>query len=474
MDTSNINKKEIDKQISSLIPKSVALKYKLAPISKDNDNLKVAMVDPNDYMAIEDIHLYTNLDIEPIMVKEDEIQGIIDYCFNLEVDKTDDSSLSIVEQIDEIIRDAVMKNASDIHIEPNKDSIRIRFRIDGDLHWIRNISSSHLSTIVSRIKVMGNMDIAEKRVAQDGRVELMVDNNEIDIRLSTMPTIYGEKVVLRLLNKTNFNFEIKDLGFSEKNMETFIEIARQPFGMVLLSGPTGSGKSTTAYTILKEINTMEKNIITVEDPVEYKIDGLNQIQVNQKAGLTFASGLRSILRQDPDYIFIGEIRDSDTSRLAVRAAITGHLIFSTLHTNDSVSSIHRLLDMEIEPYLLSTALKGVISQRLIKLLCPKCKEKYQMCDSEKNVMGIYSSEHIQIFKAVGCGHCNKGYLGRTAIFEVLKINKEIRSLIDNSANINRIQEAALKSGMVSLFDSARELLLEGKTSLDEVIKIKTQ
>lgn len=474
MHISTISKDNINKKIANLIPKSIARKHSIVPINKKNNRLIVAMVDPYNFIAIEDVKLYTNQSVEAIRVQESEIEYLIDTCFNNEEEKTEeDHHLStIAELVDNIIEKAVEMNASDIHIEPTKEKVRIRFRIDGDLHTIKTISLNYSSAIVSRIKVIGNMDIAEKRIAQDGRIEIIVNNNEVDIRLSSMPTVYGEKIVLRLLNKTNFNYEIKDLGFNDKNLNTFMEIISNPFGMVLVTGPTGCGKSTTMYTTLREINTEGKNIITVEDPVEYKIHGVNQIQVNNKAGLNFASGLRSILRQDPDYIFIGEIRDEETSKLAVRAAITGHLLFSTLHTNDSVSTIHRLIDMAIEPYLLSSSLIGVVSQRLVKLLCPLCKEKYLADNNQKSIIGIDNIEDIYLYKPVGCNNCNDGHLGRTAIYEVLKVNNNIRNLIDSKSNINKIKNAALESGMLTLFESAKELLLKGEISFEEAKKSK--
>lgn len=469
----SISSKEIDEKIVKIIPKSIAVKHKLFPIKKENDSLIVAMVDPYNFIAKEDISLYTDLKIKAIPALDSQIENFFDEYFNIQDDSVKSESLPIVKLIDDIIERAIEVNASDIHIEPTKDYIRIRFRIDGDLQTIKRISMNYATSIVSRIKVIGNMDIAEKRIAQDGRIEVIVNDYDIDIRISTMPTIYGEKIVLRLLNKTKFNYDIKDLGFNKKNLNVFLEIISKPYGMVLVTGPTGCGKSTTMYTVLKDINTEDKNIITIEDPIEYKIHGLNQIQVNNKAGLDFASGLRSILRQDPDYIFIGEIRDKETSRLAVRAAITGHLIFSTLHTNDSVSAIHRLMDMGVEPYLLSSSLIGIISQRLIKLLCPKCKKNYLANESQRKVLQIDALDEVYLFKPIGCNHCNNGYLGRTAIYEVFNINSSIRSLIDDSSNINRIKEIALKDGMTTLFDSARELLLTGNTSFEEAIKINS-
>lgn len=463
----------IDKEIVNSIPKSIAVKHKVFPLKKENNSLLVAMVDPYNFIAKEDISLYTDLKVKAIPVQDSDIQEFFDEYYDSQGDSKKIESLTVVELIDEIIEEAIKVNASDIHIEPTRDDIRVRFRIDGDLHTMKRISLNYASSIVSRIKVIGNMDIAEKRIAQDGRVEVIVDGNDIDIRLSSIPTVFGEKLVLRLLNKTNFNYEIKNLGFNEKNLKDFLDIISRPYGMVLVTGPTGSGKSTTMYTVLKELNTDDKNIISVEDPVEYKIHGLNQVQVNYKAGLDFASGLRSILRQDPDYIFIGEIRDQETSRLAVRAAITGHLLFSTLHTNDSVSAIHRLMDMGIESYLLSSSLIGVISQRLIKILCPKCKEKYLANENQKKTLQVDFSDELHLFKAIGCSSCNNGYLGRTAIYEVLRIDDNIRNLIDNNSSLNQIKDSAIKNGMITLFDSAKELLIKGETSFEELVKINT-
>ena len=303
------------------------------------------------------------------------------------------------------IEQAIRMRASDIHIEPSIDDLRIRFRIDGDLNEIMTLPRSNLSPLVTRIKIMGKMNIAEKRIPQDGRLETKVNNKEIDMRISSLPTVYGEKIVIRLLDKSNFNFTKEGLGLSEKNLEKFNKLLVQPYGMILSTGPTGSGKSTTLYTLLKELNVVGKNIITIEDPVEYKLKGINQVTVNRKAGLTFSVGLRSILRQDPDTIMIGEIRDSETAIIAVRAAITGHLVLSTLHTNDSPSTIARLVDMGVEPYLVSSAVIGVVSQRLVKVLCDKCKVPYDARYQEKKVLGFNENDHIILHKAkIGRAH----------------------------------------------------------------------
>ena len=296
------------------------------------------------------------------------------------------------------------------------------------------------------------------------------NDNEIDLRISTLPTVYGEKIVIRILDKSNFNFTKEGLGFSKENLDKLNNMIAQPYGMLLVTGPTGSGKTTTLYTILRELNVQTKNVITVEDPVEYKLKGINQIQVNVKSGLTFAAGLRSILRQDPDTIMIGEIRDSETAEIAVRAAITGHLVLSTLHTNDCPSTIARLIDMGLEPYLVSSAVIGIISQRLVKLLCPKCKEKYRASDFERKILGINGEEEIMLFKPVGCNSCNNGYRGRAAVHEVMLVNENIRRLINKGANTDDIRIRALEDGMSTLLKSATDLALKGDTSFEEIMR----
>lgn len=380
-------------------------------------------------------------------------------------------SAPIVRLLNSIIEQAVMKNSSDIHIEPTKNYIRIRFRINGELKKITKLSINNLSSIITRIKILAEMDISESRLAQDGRIETVINNEKIDMRISTLPTVYGEKVVIRLLNREQFNFTKKSLGLSKGNLKTLNEILKQPYGMVLVTGPTGSGKTTTLYTILKELNKIEKNIITIEDPVEYKLNGVNQIQVNHKSGLTFVNGLRSIFRQDPDIVMVGEIRDNDTAKLAIRTSITGHLLLSTLHTNDGPSTIIRLLDMGIEPYLLASSIIGIISQRLIKVLCNECKEVYEADDSEKHLLKSDLSKKLFLYRAKGCNKCDKGYTGRTAVFEVMPIKKNLRDLINCKEDLDIIRESALKDGMITLLDSAIELVKQGLTSYKEVTRI---
>ena len=491
----DLGKFDINVNIVTLLPESIVRRHNLIAIEKKDNLLVIAMEDPLNFIAIDDVKLFTKYeyDIEPVISTPEDISRTIDRFYSGEQTKKvleefsdvystglDDieeeeqaevASAPIVRLLNSIIEQAVRTHASDIHIEPYADEIRVRFRIDGDLREIMSLPRSNLSAIVTRVKIMGKMNIAEKRVPQDGRVEAIINNKEIDLRISTLPTVYGEKTVLRILDKSSFNFTKEGLGFSEKNLQVFDKILTQPYGMILVTGPTGSGKTTTLYTVLRELNQIQKNIITVEDPVEYKLHGINQVQVNVKSGLTFANGLRSILRQDPDTIMVGEIRDGETAEIAVRAAITGHLVLSTLHTNDSPSTIARLIDMGIEPYMVSSAVIGVVSQRLVKVLCPKCKEEYEASYSEKKLMSKDVEERVLLYKPIGCNSCNGGYRGRAAVHELMPVNEDLRKLIDTNANTDKIREKALDDGMTTLFQAAADLALRGETSFDEAIRV---
>lgn len=489
----NLEKYSIKPEIVSEIPENIARRYELIAIDKKKDYLVVAMSDPLNFFAIDDIKLFTKFEIQPVIASREIISKNIDKFYRKEsnekvlkefnesyeinnLDELEENELlevttaPIVKLINSIIEQAIDMRSSDIHIEPCGEDIRIRFRIDGDLNEIMRVSITSLPAIVTRIKIMGKMNIAEKRVPQDGRVETKVNGNEIDIRISTIPTVYGEKVVLRLLDRSNFMFSKDELGFTKENLESFDRILGQPYGMILVTGPTGSGKTTTLYAVLKELNRDDKNIITIEDPVEYKLRGINQVQINPKAGLTFASGLRSILRQDPDIIMVGEIRDSETAEIAVRAAITGHLVMSTLHTNDSASSIIRLVDMGVEPYLVSSAIIGVVSQRLVKELCPDCKISYEASYSEKYLLGLDTDKNIILYKPKGCNKCNNGYKGRRAVHEIMTVDENMRQLIDKGVSIDKLRISAEKHGMVSLLEGSVNLALKGWTTVDEVFK----
>lgn len=490
----DLDKYEININIAKKVPENLARRYDLIAIDDKNGFLIVAMADPLNIFAIDDIKLATGLNIQPVISTKAQILNAIEKCYEEETAKKaveefeesyksipyeefdeeellDINSAPVVKLVNSIIEQAIKTNASDIHIEPFENFIRVRYRIDGDLQEIMTLSKNSLSAIVTRIKIMGAMDIAEKRIPQDGRVEIQVEENNVDIRISTLPTVYGEKVVLRLLNRSGFIFTKSDLGLTDSNKQRFDKILKQPYGIILLTGPTGSGKTTTLYAILRELNKKEKNIITIEDPVEYKIDGINQVQVNNKAGLNFANGLRSILRQDPDIIMVGEIRDSETAEIAVRAAITGHLVLSTLHTNNTAATIARLVDMGIEPYLVSSSVVGIISQRLVKKLCDKCKIQYEASNLEKRILGINENEKVFLYKSDNCNNCINGYKGRVAVHEIMPINEEIRELIDRRASSDEIRNFSISQGMTTLYDDAVSLVLKGVTTIDEVLKV---
>lgn len=376
----------------------------------------------------------------------------------------------MVRLVNSIIIQAAKMKASDIHIEPFEKTVRVRFRVDGDLKEIMSPTKATHLPLVTRIKIMSKLDIAERRIPQDGRVETVIDGNPIDLRVSILPTVYGEKVVIRLLYRNSIMLSMEQLGFSKYNKEQFDKIIKAPEGIILVTGPTGSGKSTTLYTVLRELNDIKKNIITVEDPVEYRLLGINQVQFNAKAGMTFASGLRSILRQDPDVIMVGEIRDAETAEIAVRAAITGHLVLSTLHTNDTASTVARLVDMGIEPYMVSTSVVGIMAQRLVKRICKKCKKQRKSTIEEMQLLGL--DKPIAISYGQGCNHCNDtGYSGRIAIHEVMIVDNDIKSLISTGQTSETIKEVLRKKGMKTLNDSARDLVLDGTSTIEEMLRV---
>lgn len=489
----DLDRYEIQEEIATLIPENIARKYDLIAIDKKDDLVIVAMVDPLNIFALDDLKIYLKTEIQPTISTKDMISRYIDKFYSGESTKrvleefvgafnpidTSDledeemlevASAPIVKLLNSIVEQAVKEKASDIHIEPYQKDIRVRFRIDGDLKEVMKLSRNSLSGIITRVKIIGKMNIAEKRIPQDGRVESIVNGKEIDMRISTLPTVYGEKIVIRLLDRTSFNFTKNSLGFSERDLNVFDKILAQPYGMILVTGPTGSGKTTTLYTVLQELNIIEKNIITIEDPVEYKLKGINQVQTNEKSGLTFAKGLRSVLRQDPDIVMVGEIRDGETAEIAIRAAITGHLVLSTLHTNDSPSTVARLIDMGIPEYLVSSSVIGIISQRLVKLLCPKCKEKYIATDLEKQLLGT-DKEDLELYRAIGCSACNGGYKGRGAVHEIMPISENIRHIIDKKGNVDEIRTEAIKNGMTTLLQGVSRRAIDGGTSYEEVLRV---
>jgi len=475
----------------SLLKKTGVIPY--AFDEKNPRKLHVAMVDPLDIVAMDDLAVITDMEIVPAIATNTDVMAAIDRYYGgqetramaerftqqrgekEEEAKTEEmqgevESSPIVVLVKTIIEQAVRMRASDIHIEPLETIIRVRYRIDGVLQEINRYPVSLLSAIIARIKIIGGMDISEKRKPQDGRITQIVDHMEYDIRASILPTVFGEKVVMRLTSKQTLTREKSNLGFSPEEMSKFDKILSNPNGIILVTGPTGSGKSTTLYTALSELNSTEVNIITVEDPVEANIDGINQVQVNVKANLTFASALRSILRQDPDIIMIGEIRDEETANIAVTASITGHLVVSTLHTNSAASSLTRLADMGIATYLLADSVVGVIAQRLVRRLC-SCKEPYEPTAEEWEILGEKTAG-AQIYKPCGCATCNdSGYKGRIGVYEILPVTNKIKRLISKGSSAEEIQDQALLEGMSTLRMSAARLVKEGVTSVDELMRI---
>ena len=482
----------LDPKIPALIKESLARKHVLIPLKMENGRLLVAMSDPLNVYAIDDIRIATGYGVIPYIAGKKDILKAIELYYGQqsteeavedlmkELDSDDIKNLDketlseinnapLVRLVNSLLRQAVVMKASDVHIEPFENYVRVRFRIDGDLQEIMSLDVNTHSAVVARIKIMGKMDIAEKRVPQDGRVGIRLEDRRIDLRLSTLPTTYGEKIVIRILDRENVFIHKSQLGFTPANIERLDKVIRYPYGIILVTGPTGSGKTSTLYTVLSELNKVNRNIITVEDPIEFKISGLNQVQVNPKANLTFASGLRSILRQDPDIVMIGEIRDAETVEIAVRAAITGHLVLSTIHTNDTASTVVRLIDMGVEPYLISSSVVGIIAQRLVKKICPDCKEEYIPTADERKLLGI--DETVTLYCGRGCPTCNNtGYKGRSAIAEIMQINSEIKTLIDEGKNTGEIKRAAKEQGMIDLQENCRELVLNGVTTIDEYIR----
>lgn len=447
-----------ERDLSLLVPEKLARKYNLFPIEMNEDLLVIGIEKENIY-AIQDLKLVTKKKIVLKEVSKEEVKENIELCYGNIVDENDDYANYLFQ---DILQKSTQENASDIHIEPFSDLLKIRIRVDGNMKELCNLSIDLYPSLASVIKYKANMDITEKRLPQDGRIDMKIRDSVVDIRISTVPTTYGEKIVLRLLSRDSFLKTKEELGFSQKAVEKIQEIINKKTGILLVTGPTGSGKTTTVYSILQELKNTSKNIMTIEDPVEYKMEGINQIQVNHKVGLTFEKGLKAILRQDPDIIMVGEIRDIETAKTAVRAAITGHLVISTLHTNDAVSAIARLIDMEIPPYLLNSSLIGIISQRLVRKVCTNCSNDVVIKQNE--------SESISTAIPIGCEECRfTGYEGRTVAYEILQIDDEIKSAIQQNKEAKFIKQVAVKNGMITFEDSYSRLLKEKITTLEECL-----
>ena len=500
-----IREAKLTPEVLSYLPENIVRKYNVLPFEWNPENptvLRVAMADPLDILAVDDLAIVTNMTIEPMVATPSDVRfGIERYYGNEQVTKMADAyskerqeqqssrnskkeeknddvdDAPIVLLVNKIIEQAVNERASDIHIEALEYSVRIRFRIDGVMQEMMQYERELLPAIVARIKIISGMNISEKRAPQDGRMTLKFDRIEYDIRVSSLPTVFGEKIVMRLASKQALTKDKSELGFPEEELRRFDALVRNPHGIILVTGPTGSGKSTTLYTVLSELNSGDVNIITVEDPVEADIDGINQVQTNDKAGLTFASALRSILRQDPDIIMIGEIRDEETAGIAVKAAITGHLVVSTLHTNSAASTITRMADMGVESYLIADSTVGIIAQRLVRRLCPKCKVEHQLTDMDKQRLRLKGEGTTTIYEpgGKGCAFCNgSGYRGRIGVYEIMPITAEIRRVISAGGSAEEIQDVALQQGMTTLRNGAAKLVLQGVTSINEVERIATE
>lgn len=492
----DLTKFYIEPDAVHMVPEQICRKYTVLGVQVTNGQLVLAMKDPLDYFAMEDVKLLVPLPVRQAIAREKDIlQGIERFFSKTVAEKAamdfvkqyggalrqtqseaenveDVSSAPIVRFINSIIENAVRNNASDIHIEPGEDDVRIRMRVDGILQESMRVGLETLHAVISRIKIMSNLNIAEKRLPQDGRISFLLEGRSIDLRVSTLPTVYGEKVVMRILDRTNFVLSKDKLGLEGQNIEKFERMIHKPYGIVLVTGPTGSGKTSSLYAMMSELNDVRKNIITLEDPVEYNLRGINQVQLNTKAGLTFATGLRSILRQDPDIIMVGEIRDAETAEIAVRSALTGHLVLSTLHTNDAPGAITRIVDMGIEPFLISSSIIGVIAQRLVRKICPFCKEEQLPDEREKRILGMAPDEDRAIYKGRGCPLCNgSGYKGRTAVFEMMEVDKTLRVMIDVRATTDEIRDQAVKDGMLTLFESCRQLVIRGVTTVEELVRV---
>ena len=490
----------IDQKILSLIPESLAKKYNLIPLFMTGDTLTIATADPLNVVAMDDIRIKTKSNIEPAVATETDIKNTINQYYgtggSIEdiVKSIDIKSLAIEEGKEEtepeklkniaeeapiiklvnlIILQAIRDKASDIHVEPEEDSLKIRFRIDGILHEQATIPKQMQAAVLSRMKIMSEMNIATKRIPQDGRFRLNMEGGQIDMRVSSLPTLFGENIVMRLLDTSSILIGLERLGFDEHHLEKFKSLIIKPHGIILVTGPTGSGKTTTLYSALNSINTPDKNIITVEDPVEYQLKRIRQSQINPKGGLTFATGLRSILRQDPDVIMVGEIRDLETAEISIQAALTGHLVFSTLHTNDAPSSLTRLTDMGVEPFLISSSVIGIIAQRLVRMICATCKQSYTPSKEVIDDIGVKLPETpLKFYRGAGCKACkNTGYKGRIGIFEMLLLNDKLRDMILAKTSSAQIKHLAQESGMKTLREDGIEKVLAGATTIDEVIRV---
>ncbi|PRO64903.1 GspE/PulE family protein [Alkalicoccus urumqiensis] len=485
----------VDTQLTRLVSQEFAERNGLFPLDKNERRLRVAMSDPMDYMALDDLRMATGFEIEPVLASRVEIEKAVETYYNestsdftsfsVEQDEPqnpsanqladDETEAPIIRMVNQTIVAALEKKASDIHLDPQETRFSVRYRIDGRMQTERSISKEHQNAVTARVKIMADLNITETRLPQDGRVKVTLENTPVDLRISTMPTVYGEKIVIRVLDMTEAVKEIDELDFNKRSEKAFRSFVRRPSGMVLITGPTGSGKTTTLYAALHHRNTAEENIITVEDPVEYQMEGINQMQVKPDIGLTFSSGLRAILRQDPDVVMVGEIRDSETAEIAVRASLTGHLVFSTIHTNSAVATIPRLIDMGVEPYLVMSSLSGIVSQRLVRRICPDCRASYTPSETERRSLAKRGMHADELYYGTGCSRCaDSGYKGRMAVHEVLTIDDELRRLVLNQSPVSDIHKHLLENDMLYLLDDGFLKAVQGKTTMEEVLRVAAE
>ena len=494
-----LNDYTIRPEVAKLVPEHISRTYNLIPISATTNRIAVAMANPMDVEAIDTVQRHAKKRVVPVLATEERVHTALEQAYgatggeditatieeaigDIEVQSSEEISDDVAEErrqstqapvvktVNLVLQEAVKQRASDIHFEPRANTLEIRYRLDGALQHIRNLPKQLQPAILSRIKIMAEMDIAEKRLPQDGRIRMKIYGRRVDLRISSLPTQYGERIVIRILDRGAQQVSIESLGFGEDELTTFNRLIHKPYGIVLVTGPTGSGKTTTLYSALSAIKSVESNIMTCEDPIEYELDGISQSAVNVRAGLTFAAQLRAILRQDPDIILVGEIRDHETAEVAFQAAMTGHLVFSTLHCNDAPSAITRLIDMGVEPYLIGSSVVGVIAQRLVRTLCPRCKAPYHPTLEELTVLGMQEMEgQVQFYRPAGCSVCGMhGYAGRMAVFEVMPVGEKIRRLTLSNPTADQVKDVALKTGMRTMKEHAAEKVLAGLTSIDEV------
>ncbi|GEL07144.1 GspE/PulE family protein [Salisediminibacterium halotolerans] len=486
----HLNEQPVDEQTLKLVPEEFARRNLVFPLGKKGNRLQIAMVDPMDYVVLEDLRMATGFDIDPVITGRNDVKEAIERHYStaeeaeVNVEVADDSvkelmaadddetEAPIIRTVNQLLMTGLRKQASDVHLDPQETKVLIRYRIDGVLQTDRALNKQHQNEIIARIKIMANLNITEVRLPQDGRVKVTMDGKPVDLRISIMPTVFGEKVVIRILDMSEAIKALDELDLNSLNLERFRALIRRPSGMVLLTGPTGSGKTTSLYAAINQLNTEKVNIITIEDPVEYQMTGINQVQVNPDIGLTFANGLRSILRQDPNVVMVGEVRDKDTAEIAVRASLTGHLVFSTIHTNSAVATIPRLIDMGIEPFLVMSSLSGIVAQRLVRKVCPQCAETYEPTKMEREAFENRGMTVNGLKRGAGCEECRySGYKGRMALHEILLVDDEIRRKVLNEEPIAHVRDYAYENEMIFLVEDGLLKAKKGETTVEEVFRV---